>query len=99
MRIGRRVLSTPTHTQSVSATSLSGGNEVDVSPPAPVKFLALVIRRAFLFGSRVIRDLLGASCSDALTTALSWTCGAGSLWLDVVRFDSRTCFLGIAVSL
>ena len=54
------------------------------------------VRRAFSFGSRVIRDRLGASCSDASTTALSRNRGAGSIWLYGLM---SICFLGIAVAL
>ena len=62
-------------------------NLVDVLTPydtAENKFSKLAInsimtRRAFSLGSRVIRDRLGASCSDASSPALSPNRGAGPL--------------------
>ena len=59
------------------------------------KSATAMTRRAFLFGSRVIRDLLGASCSDASTTALSPNRAAVSM---LVCCSMPICLLGIAVA-
>ena len=48
-------------------------------------------------GFLIIRNLPSSGCSDASTTALSWTRGAASLCLAVGRFKSPSCFLGIVV--
>ena len=56
----------------------------------------IMTRRAFSFGSRVIRDRLGASCSDASTTALSPNRGAVSIQ---VCGSMPIAVLGIAVAL